>query len=97
VRGRMTNEYKTWAHMVQRCTNPKHKSFKDYGGRGIKVCKEWLHSFGNFLAYLKANNMYPKPAGTSIDRPNNDGHYEPGNIRWATKSQQNYNQRRSRK
>jgi hypothetical protein len=89
-----TVEYKTWASMIQRCTNQKNKYFKDYGGRGIKICQEWLYSFENFLAYLKANGMYPRPVGMSIDRfPNNDGNYEPGNIRWATSLQQRQNQR----
>ena len=91
-----TKEYRIWANIVQRCTNPKHKFFKDYGGRGIKVCNDWLHSFKNFLEYLKANGMYPKPIGMSIDRINNDGNYEPGNIRWATPLQQNDNQRKKR-
>jgi hypothetical protein len=92
-----TKEYQTWIDMKTRCTNPKYKYYKDYGGRGIKVCDEWLYSFENFLAYLKDNNMYPKPAGLSIDRIDNDGNYEPGNIRWATMSEQNNNQRRSKK
>jgi hypothetical protein len=95
---RVTKEYRTWDAMKERCYNPKCKQFKNYGGRGIKVCDEWLHSFENFLAYLKANKMYPKPVGMSIDRIDNDGNYEPGNIRWATQSQQNCNQRsRSKK
>ena len=89
-----TGEYKTWEAMKTRCTNTKFKQFKDYGGRGIKVCEEWLHSFENFLDYLIETKMYPKPDGLSIDRINNDGNYEPGNIRWATPSQQKYNQRK---
>lgn len=92
-----TKEYQTWAGIIQRCLNPNHKRYKDWGGRGIRVCNDWL-KFENFLAYLKANNMYPKPTGLSIDRIENNGNYEPGNIRWATHSQQQCNQRpRSRK
>ena len=89
-----TGEYYTWSGMIQRCTNSNNPRFKDYGGRGVKVCKEWLHSFKNFLAYLKDNNMYPRPAEMSIDRIDNDGNYEPGNIRWATALQQKHNQRK---
>ena len=94
---KVTREYKTWCGMKERCMNQKKECYKNYGGRGIKVCDEWLHSFENFLAYLKANKMYPKPVGMSLDRyPNNDGNYEPGNIRWATSSQQRQNQRNRR-
>lgn len=87
-----TREYNTWMAMVQRCSNPKHDSFKCYGGRGIKVCTEWLHSFENFLSYLKMNDMHPRPIGMTLDRfPDNNGNYEPGNVRWATSLQQNEN------
>lgn len=92
LKGR-SKEYFTWIDMKRRCINPKRKDFKYYGGRGIEVCAQWLHSFENFLQYLKSNSMYPKPAGMSIDRINNNGNYEPGNIRWSTQSQQNYNRR----
>src|SRR5579859_6087839 len=72
----MTNskEYKSWAHMLDRCRNPKNPAFTDYGGRGITVCQRWL-SFGNFLA-----DMGPMPRGGryTIDRfPDNDGPYAP--------------------
>jgi hypothetical protein len=93
-KGKRSGEYNTWRAMKIRCLNPKHERFKDYGGRGIRVCDEWKNSFENFLAYLKANDMYPRPVGTSIDRyPNNDGNYEPGNIQWATRFEQNHNRR----
>ena len=88
-----TREYKTWCDMKFRCYNPKAKQYKNYGGRGIKVCEEWKNSFETFLIYLKTNSMYPKPVGLTIDRINNNGNYEPGNIRWATHSEQNHNQR----
>jgi hypothetical protein len=91
-RGRMSAEYQTWSDMIIRCSNPKKDNYKDYGGRGIKVCTDWL-KFENFLAYLTANNMYPKPAGMSIDRIENDGNYEPGNIRWADAVTQSNNRR----
>ncbi len=89
-----TPEYKAWANMKDRCTKSNHKQYKDYGGRGIKVCEHWLESFENFYA-----DMGPKPFPKilySIDRINNDGNYEPNNCRWATSKQQADN-RRSRK
>lgn len=74
--------YTTWQAMKQRCVNPKHKDYARYGARGIVVCERW-QLFLNFL-----EDMGIKPEETSIDRINNDGNYEPGNCRWATKSEQ---------
>jgi hypothetical protein len=86
-------EHHTWAHIIQRCENPKIRSYPDYGGRGITVCERWRTSFENFLA-----DMGPRPGrGYSIDRINNDGHYEPGNCRWATAKQQANNRRPARR
>lgn len=87
-----TPEYKSWLGMIERCENTKHREFKYWGGRGIRVCARWRHSFGNFL-----QDMGERPPGTSIDRyPNNDGNYEPGNCRWATVEQQANNKRSNR-
>lgn len=83
----MTKAYESWASMIQRCTNPKKKQFANYGGRGIKVCDRWL-KFENFLA-----DMGECPSGKSLDRINNDGDYEPGNCRWATRKEQMRNRR----
>jgi hypothetical protein len=85
VRGKLTSEYRIWCGMIQRCTNPNVKAFGRYGGRGIRVCDEWRNSFETFLAHVG-----PRPSTDySIDRyPNKDGNYEPGNVRWATQSEQ---------
>lgn len=84
-----TTEYRTWAHMKERCLNSKNKDFHYYGGRGIRVCDRWIDSYENFLS-----DMGRKPSPEySIDRINNDGNYEPSNCRWATKQEQTFNQR----
>lgn len=79
--------------MRNRCYNKKGEKYKDYGGRGIKVCKRWLNSFENFYADM---GLKPTPEH-SLDRINNNGNYEPGNCRWATQSQQVGNTRRCAK
>ena len=97
--GRFTKEYITWCGMKRRCYTPKHTSYKDYGGRGITVCNEWKDSFETFLQYLKDNSMYEDAMtkGLSIDRyPNNNGNYEPGNIKISNIKEQNNNRRKKR-
>ena len=83
--------YKSWQAMKSRCYNQEAQGYRHYGGRGIRVCERWLTSFDNFLA-----DMGDRPPGYTLDRLNVDGHYEPGNCRWATRSQQARNRRDSR-
>ena len=81
-----------WQAMKQRCNNPKSKDYKNYGGRGITVCEEWSNSFESFYSYVSVLPHYGEE-GFSLDRINNDGNYEPGNVRWATRKEQNCNRR----
>lgn len=91
--GKKISEYNTWCLIIARCTNPNSPQFANYGGRGIKICEEWRHSFETFLAYV---GRRPSPQH-SLDRfPNNGGNYEPGNVRWATPKQQCRNKRNNR-
>lgn len=85
---RRSPEYRTWAGMLTRCTNPNDKSFERYGARGVTVCDRWRHSFENFFA-----DVGPKPSPFhSLDRwPDCRGNYEPGNVRWATDDEQRRN------
>lgn len=84
-----TAEYNSWIGMKMRCLNPGDSRFADYGGRGIRVCDRWRHSFEAFLGDL---GLKPSPAH-SLDRINVDGNYEPGNVRWADASMQTKNRR----
>ena len=74
--------YITWLAMKSRCTNPKNVAYKNYGGRGIKICEEWKNDFQAFYDYIG-----PREKGYGIDRIDNDGNYEPGNVRWVTRSE----------
>lgn len=85
-----TPEWVVWCSMRQRCSDPKTKSYVDYGGRGIRVCRRW----SEFLSFFE--DMGKRPAGCSIDRIDTNGNYTPKNCRWATRKQQNRNTRRNR-
>lgn len=83
--------YAVWNSMLGRCYREGDSNFKNYGARGIKVCERW-HTFENFLA-----DMGERPTEKhSIERKDNDGDYEPGNCKWATKKEQARNTRRTR-
>lgn len=82
-----TSEWNIWSCMIKRCTNPKVGNFHRYGGRGIKVCDAWQKDFLKFLYHIGPR---PSPLHT-VDRINNDGNYEPGNVRWATMKEQSEN------
>jgi hypothetical protein len=85
--------YKLWNAIVQRTTNPNYIGYHNYGGRGIKLHPKWLEDAESFIKYLRME-LGPKPTSKhSIDRIDNNGNYEPGNLRWATAAQQLKNRR----
>ena len=84
-----TRTYTSWNSMHQRCSNTKHKSYADYGGRGISVCDQWA-TFEGFYA-----DMGDRPAKTTLERKNSNGNYEPSNCIWASPDVQNNNRRNS--
>lgn len=85
-----TKTYNCWKAMIQRCSNPMRKGYKNYGGRGIQVCPEWS-SFDQFFL-----DMGPKPLGLTLDRTDVNGNYEKSNCSWVTRSEQEYHKRVSK-
>lgn len=82
--------------MIQRCTNENNKSYPHYGGRGISVCEEWRNDFWAFVADVGDRPEGTYPSGFplyTLERIDNDGNYEPNNVKWATRTDQNKNRR----
>ena len=88
-RGHLPPEYATWQNMKRRCLDPTHDAYGYYGGRGIRIAPQWLDDFEQFF-----RDLGPRPTpGHSLDRRDVNGHYEPGNCRWATRKEQRANTR----
>jgi hypothetical protein len=85
-----TRSYESWRSMKARCLNPNHDSYKNYGGRGIMICERWM-VFENFLA-----DMGERPEGMTLDRIDNDGHYDPENCKWSTHREQRINSKQGK-
>lgn len=90
--------YARWSNIKQRCFNPSSPAYRDYGGRGVGMSDRWRfgeNGKSGFECFIEDIGPWPGP-GFSLDRINNDGDYEPGNVRWATAKQQANNKRRSK-
>lgn len=87
-----TTPYNIWLNIKQRCLNPNNKDYKDYGARGITIYEPWINDFLAFYEYVSTLEHFNEP-GYTLDRKDNNGNYEPGNLRWATPAEQGRNKR----
>ena len=85
-----TRLYRIWCGMKTRCTNPNSVNYKNYGGRGVSICSDWLNNFESFYEWSVANGYNDE---LTLDRINNDGNYEPFNCKWPTYKEQSQNKR----
>ena len=83
--------FRTWQGMIRRTSNPRDNDYPGYGGRGITVCERWQRLPDGYLNF--AADVGERPVGTTLDRVDNDGNYEPGNVCWSSPSQQSRNRR----
>ena len=91
-----TRLFGIWNDIKKRCFNANSKFWKNYGGRGITMFEAWLNDFQAFYDYVSGLENFGR-AGYTLDRINNDGNYEPGNVRWADRKTQNRNKRNNAK
>lgn len=89
ITGKHTPEFDCWQSIKARCNRKSHTQYEDYGGRGIKICDEWNNSY---IAFFEHVGPRTSPLH-SLDRINNNDGYKPGNVRWATRSEQQKNRR----
>lgn len=95
INGKPTKTYNTWDAIIHRCYYPSQSSYKHYGARGIKMCDEWKNDYFAFYDYVSSLDRFGEP-GMTLDRIDNEKGYEPGNVRWATRAQQNRHKRDSK-
>lgn len=88
--------YRTWKQIKGRCLNPKNAAWEHYGARGVRLWDAWVNDFPSFRAWI-VEHIGPRPPRLTLDRIDNDRGYEPGNLRWATRSTQSRNRRIARR
>jgi len=85
-----TRLYRIWVNMKARCNNPNRDAYKNYGGRGVRVCEQWNHDFVAFRDWAVTNGYTDE---LTIEREDNDSDYEPSNCTWIPRGEQTYNRR----